>query len=470
MSAAAKRRPRPSEYLYAEQYEQTQESRREMTRRLVLEHGRLDLFAEYVMGGDAPMWFHEDMMSFQGSVDEGLILAFRGARKTNYLTIGRALFEIVCNPNIRILFVSDAAEQAKTFLRGVKSHLQRNEELIATFGDLSVNAPKWSDSEITVNRRTSFAVEATVTTAGTDTVLPGRHFDIIICDDMVTEENSVTMGQRQKVQNYFYKTLLPCLEPDGKLWVIGTRWHEEDFYGHLAKEDYKNATYTLGILDEDDKSIWEDRFPTERMHRIRRGNLSAFELQWMCRSGVSLGGIFSEEHFEYYEQLPADYFKWQGVDLAAGQRAQHDFFAHATIAVDKTTRDVYLVEFRETKLPFPRQVTFIGARFDEHPDTVRVGVESNAYQIVMTQQVKETFPDIPVWPVYTQKDKVARAQQLATVATGKPFKVKRQHHKFIRRMCAFPNGPKDVFDAFDIAVTMGLRGVRKRRAREVGLL
>jgi hypothetical protein len=456
-----------------ERYEQARTARYEMIRELVLEHRRLDVLCEYVLGGDPPMWFHRDMIEFQEAHDEALVLAFRGARKTAYLTIARAIFEILCNPNVRILFASDAADQAKTFLRGVKSHFERNDELRAIFGDFVTGAEKWADGEIIVNRRTAVGMkEGTITCVGQETALLGRHFDIIICDDLVTDENSITDGQREKVKNYYYKTLLPALEPHGKQWVIGTRWNEDDLYGWLEKNDFKAAAYRLPVLDEEtDLSIWEDRFPTERMHRLRRGSLAAFELQWLCRSGVSLGGIFNEEHFRYYEHAPSEVFKWQGVDLAAGQKARNDFFAHVTISREKARPRVFLLDFTETRIPFPKQVLFINDRFRKHPDVVRVGIESNAYQIVLTQQIRESFPDVPVVPRYTLKDKVARAQQLATLAgQNGPFMIHRNHHKFLRRMCSFPHGPKDLFDAFDLAVGMAFGGVRKKREREPGLL
>jgi hypothetical protein len=457
-------------------FERARAARNDMLRQLVIEHRRIDILCEYILrgeNGDHAMWFHQEMLEWQDQHEEGMILAFRGARKTSYLTIARAILEILCDANVRILFTSDAADQAKTFLRGVKSHFEQNEELREVFGDYSSGAPKWADGEIIVNRRTAVGMkEGTITCVGMETALLGRHFDVIIADDLVTDENSLTEGQREKVKNFYYKTLLPALEPKGRQWIIGTRWHEEDLYGWLGKEDFKGQTYRLGILDEEtDHSIWEEVFPTERMHRIRRGSLSAFELQWMCRSGVNFGGIFSEDHFRFYEYLPAEVFKWQGVDLAAGQKSRNDFFAHVSIACCKKTRRVFLLDFVETRLPFPKQVHLINLKFRKHPQTVRIGIEANAYQVVLAQMVQHWFPDVPVVPRWTLKDKVARAQQLATVAgEGGPFFIHRNHTKFLRRMVAFPHGPKDLFDAFDIAVGMALRGVRKRREKEPGLL
>lgn len=472
-------------HVYSKSYSAAKEARRQHIRELVLVHGRIDIFAEFVVdrchedqpGGDAPLWFHQEMMEHQDQHREGMVLAFRGARKSHYCTETRVLFEIIRNPNIRILLAADAAGQSKTLLRGVKSHFEQNEELRATFGDFVVGAAKWADDEIIVNKRTRVGLkEPTVHAIGTETALPSRHYDIIIGDDLVTDDNSQTEGQRLKLQNWFYKTLLPCLEPDGRLWLVGTRWDDEDLYGWLSDGkkggDYADSTFVLGVLDhESDESVWEDQFPTIRMHRIRRGNLAAFELQWMCRAGVSMGGLFTQEHFKYYDKLPNEWFKWQGVDLAVSQKDKNAFFAHTTLAVTKESKDVFLIAYREVRIKFPQQIKFINDRFEEHPDTVRVGIENNAYQQAMVQMVQYLSPHIPVLGVWTNKDKIVRGNQLTTIfGPDKPIYVLKQHGKFVRRMCAFPNGPKDLFDSFDLAVTMGMRGVKRRRRTEVGLI
>jgi phage terminase large subunit-like protein len=446
----------------------------EQIRELVLKHRRFDILAKYVLGYD-PQDFHLEMMQWQEEVDEGLMLGFRGAAKTTYCTITRAIGEILIDPNVRILFASDTQEQAKTFLRGVKQHFEYNEKLKEIFGDYHAGAPRWAEHEITVNRRTDFSIrEATITTAGTDTSLPGRHFDVIIGDDIVSKDNSTTAGQRKKTHDWFYETLMPTLDPRGRMWIIGTVWHEECLYIWLQKEDYREAWLHVPVLDEDDRSIWEDQFPTARMHRIRRGNLGAFEMQFMCRVGGALGGIFTPDHFTYVDGIyPLDaMFIWQGVDLAAGQKQRNDFFAHATVGIHKETKKPWLLDVHEKKLTFPRQLAFIDKQYQEHPRTVRIIIEANAYQIVAAQQLRSDYPDLPVMPKWTIKDKTVRANQLSAIVEVGGIHVRRQHDKFVRHLCAMPNGTHDdQFDAFDLAVRQGLRGARKkRRDDEPGLI
>lgn len=451
--------------------QKTRESKIAILRELVLDDERLDVFCKFILMPPFEMQeFHKEMIEFQSAIQEGMILAWRGAAKTTFLTIARCIYEIIKNPNIRILLVSDAEGQAKTFLRSIKSHFTRNELLKECFGDFYTGAEIWSDSQIIVNKRTAHYGEPTIMCAGIGTTLPSRHFDLIIADDLVTEDNSQTDGQRKKIHSYFYKTLLPTLlSPDGRLYVIGTRWHDEDLYGWLQKEDYAETTMIVSVLDENtDESKWPEAFPTERMHRIRRGNFNAFELQYQCTGGSAGAGIFVTDHFMWYDSLPSNVFKWQGVDLAVGQKNINDFFAHVTLAIHKETKDPYLIEYRKLRLTFPKQPSFVAKRWYAHPDVVRVVCETNAYQLALKQTIVENYPEVPCIGRYTLTDKIARAQQVVQILTERPLRVRRQHHEFIRLMLGFPSkkGSKDLFDAMELALGQGMRGAKKRNREE----
>lgn len=451
-----------------------------LLRELVREQRRFDIFVKHVLHLD-PREHHDELMEWQDSHDEGLCLAWRGAAKTTYLTEARAVFEIIVDPNVRILLASDAQNQSKDFLHAIKSYLT-SEEVMEIFGDFKTGAEKWRDDLIIVSQRTSVGVrEPTVMCTGMDTVLPSRHFDIIIVDDLVTEENSRTEGQRLKTNTYWYKTLHPCLrQRGGRLWVIGTRYHEGDLYGWLAANDFKDATIVMGVLDDKDNSRWEAEFPTPRMNRLRGANLGVFELQYMCVTGKLLGGVFSPDHFVYIDDLTAvptgSCFKWQGADLAIGQKSRHDYFAHVTLYMQRLVRNPYLVEWHLKRLKFPAQVSFCGAQFEKHPDTIRLVLERNAYQDALRQQVLEAYPDIPAVGQWTIKDKLTRADQRALFLTNHPLRVLREHENFVRLLCGFPDrkGSKDAFDALDITIARALRGARKREGgedrEEVGLI
>jgi predicted phage terminase large subunit-like protein len=296
--------------------------RRETVRREILENGRIDLLATHVLGYEAKP-FHLEMMRFQSAAkDTCLALAPRGFGKSIILTIVRTVFEIIRNPNIRILIASNTQLQSEIFLREIKFHLEHNVRVLEYFGCFASD-DKWDNREIIVGPRTSSAKESTVSCVGVGGAVASRHYDLIIADDLVDEENSRTELQREKVKTWYYKTLGPCLEPDGRIFVIGTRYHYLDLYGHLIKNELADKHQIIPAIDTDGKTPWPEKFSLEWLE-IRRQQMGSliFNTQYMNDVSMMRGSIFKEEWFRFYDEQP-DWEKvhnFIGCDPAATKR------------------------------------------------------------------------------------------------------------------------------------------------------
>ena len=196
----------------------------ELVRRKVLFEGRIDILATEVLGYKYED-FHREMSEFQnkGIYEAGnlvrkenrsLIMAPRGGGKSHILTYVQTLYEVLVNPNIRILITSNTQGQSESFLRTLSQHLTDNGTLIKIFGHQKHATLKWDTREINLAGRTRKGRESTIMCIGLGGGVTGLHFDLIIGDDLVDEENARTKHQRDYVFTWFYKTLYPTLEPD----------------------------------------------------------------------------------------------------------------------------------------------------------------------------------------------------------------------------------------------------------------
>ncbi|MHC4660194.1 MAG: hypothetical protein ACYS8W_00770 [Planctomycetota bacterium] len=127
-------------------------------------------------------------------------------------------------------------------------HVERNTIFKRTFGRLA--GAKWTQDEITLRRRRRIAKEAAVTALGVGGPIIGRHYDIILLDDVVDEEAARTENMRERISIWFRKVLMPCLEPGGELHLVGTRYHPLDLYGSLIESAKSIARYPDGQGDE----------------------------------------------------------------------------------------------------------------------------------------------------------------------------------------------------------------------------
>ena len=396
--------------------------RMEMLRRAVRHQGRVDLLASQVLGYTIRP-FHCDLLRFQQNApDTCLQLAPRGFGKSTILTITRTIYEILCDPNVRILIASNTQLQAEVFLREVKFHFENTARLRESFGDY-VSEGKWDTREIVVAPRTSPAKESTVTCVGVGGPVASRHYDVIIADDLVDEENARTEAQREKVRTWWYKTLVPCLEPHGRLYVIGTRYHHLDLYGHLIRGEYAGKHQIVPAIAPDGTTPWPEKFSLEWLERRRRQAGSIiFNAQYQNDTSLMKGHIFREEWFRYYAREP-DWSEMQffiGCDPAATrreallgrQKADTDWWTIVVGArrcvAGQYDPEVYLREVwrgRCTKEEYLDRLRALNERYQP----VRVMIETVAAQEYLAQDAERYMP---VRRLGRTTDKVARAYWL----------------------------------------------------------
>jgi len=170
-----------------------------------------------------------------------LLLSPRTHGKTEIVARVYALSKIVGDRNIRILVVSNTAENAEKRVDQVAGDLE-NEGLVADFGTFRPTKKagergKWRASMIYVSGRTQSSRDATMEGVGASGSITGGHFDIIILDDPVDPDDAQSPTQRQRMHDWFYGTIMELCEPHTRVIIIGTRKHADDLYGRIIKDD-----------------------------------------------------------------------------------------------------------------------------------------------------------------------------------------------------------------------------------------
>lgn len=454
----------------AEELEEIDRAKAEWLRTAILERRRLDLLSEAILGLDLQP-FHRAMQRHVLRNPHSLQLAFRGGGKTTSVTVAYAIWRILLDRNIRILISSKTHKFAKDILKEIKAHLEANELLITVFGE--VKGERWDQTQIEVAGRDRPMKEPTVMTVGAEGQVVGMHYDLILCDDLVDESNARTRHMRDLLQTFFYKTLMPTLEPDGELHVLGTRYHYDDLYGHLeANEMGGGKTQVITALDPRGRSPWPSKYPASYFEELRTklGGV-AFGSQYLCDTEAMRGEVFEYDWMTpcSASDVPSSAKVYIGVDLAISERDSADCFAMVAIAIDG--RNVFVLRHYEGHLTFGQQVKRILAWYDDL-DPVSVGIESVAYQAALAQHLKEIRGDIRVKRIVTKTDKMTRAWKLAQRFEADEVRIVRGQGRLIDHLVAFPGGRyKDLFDALDLAVTAATTRRRRRsRSTEPGLL
>lgn len=192
----------------------------------------------------AKQWLLDRCKEVEASPNGHLDLWARNHYKSTIITFGKSLQDILAshgdNPlpewdrEVTIGIFSATRPLAKGFLRQIKQELETNELLKGLFPDIlwenPKQSPKWSEDDGIIVKRKSNPKEATVEAWGLIDGMPvGKHFFLMVYDDVVTDGNVTTPEMIQKTTEKW--ALSNNLGTSGGLIrYIGTRYHFNDTY------------------------------------------------------------------------------------------------------------------------------------------------------------------------------------------------------------------------------------------------
>jgi predicted phage terminase large subunit-like protein len=431
-------------------------------------------FGEYVFGYQAA----EHHVEMCDAIDEAwesksnvVILEPRGGAKTTWGNTIKIAKMIADNPDIRIGLISNTAKQANDFSRAIRWTFESNTEFRELYGHL-VSTSKWTDVEwLRAGSRWHGSKDVTLYAAGAGGAIISKRFDIIFCDDILDEENCANIEQREKIQNWFFKTLIPCLVPHGVVVILGTRWAEEDLYEVLTTpidrggKGWKLITRKALIEHEDGslESYWPEHWPVDLLlqKKVELGSALFACAYQNDISGLMSGNVFRRESFDYFDTLDPDkhYTIRMGVDLASSERERADFTARVVTAEDEDGNFYVLSVVRDKRETHHAEFIYDG--WAAFPDMGLVICESQQFQSTLIQEVMQDYPRIPIEGKKSDVDKVTRARAVA--AKYEAHRIK--HHRslrdsdFERELLSFPKGHDDMVDALGFSFDLGGGGL-----------
>ncbi len=316
--------------------------------------------------------------------------------------------------------------------------------------------------------------EGGMLTAGAGGSITGKGADILIIDDPVkNSEESNSQLYRNKTWEWYQSTAYTRLEPQGAIILIMTRWHEDDLAGRILKNMENNIHETWEIInlpaiaEENDiigrkpgESLWPKRFGLKDLNNIKYTigsyNWSALYQQRPQPSG---GGLLKRSWINYYEQqeIPPleDLDVYQSWDLAISTKETADYTVCTTVGVSDENK-VYVVDWFRSRIDFPNQVKMV-EKLAKKWNPLTIGIETNAYQKALPQQLKEESM-LPIKEVNRTKDKVTRISSgFIHFENGKVL-LPNKHSElenFINEYLYFPQGKHDdMLDSMELALQL----------------
>ena len=255
--------------------------------------------------------FHKDLVEVSLTERRGLELFPATHGKTTLISMACPIFATCRDPNARISITAKNAAEAGNIAQSIRRELEQNTDLIRAYGPFKPrdDSKPWRNDFFQVDRRTSRAKEHTMAFFGSRSwTALGYRTDWSICDDVVTDKNSATEDQREKLKEWFSEVILTMPEEDNdRITVCGTRFHPDDLYGDLVEmsenEDFADEAFRIDhkdaiVSEADEETLWPERWPWKRLMAQKRlqGTL-AFNKRYRNMPVDPERQVFKEEFF-----------------------------------------------------------------------------------------------------------------------------------------------------------------------------
>jgi hypothetical protein len=223
---------------------------------------------------------HLEMQATYDREDFMIVLAHPESGKTQQFAVGRTLFELGNNPDLRTVFLNNGQDGAKKNLSATKKYLERSTELRAVFPHLRPGG-LWREDAITIERA-SLARDPSIYCLGFHGNILGARIDRAVVDDLLDYENTRSAPARADTSSWFRRTFMTRLTSGAKMVFLTNAWHEEDLAHELGEGGWVTLRYP--VLDEAGNPTWPERWPLHRIRQVRKtqANELEFARMYMC--------------------------------------------------------------------------------------------------------------------------------------------------------------------------------------------
>lgn len=424
----------------------------------------------------------------------------RGHAKTMFNSNTYPIHELVFKKRQFILIISETANLSATLIRYIAEQLKYNEKLREDYGELL--SPSKQLNDIDNNEMFETTTGALVRSGSIGKAIRGarnggQRPDLIICDDLESMDNTNTPEAREKNLHWYNSVIVPIGTPE-KTGIIymGTMVHGSGLLPNiLNRADYDSKIYSA-FLDEPEhlelwqkyeeilldtenperitladkfyrdnkelmdigaETLWQDRFSYAYLikKKVEVGS-RAFASEYLNKPSDPDSQIFNENTIHYFNDRDLDMTEvmhsgkfdvfafW---DIAIGRTKRSDYNAIVTIAKNRRTGVIYVIDAWAAKVPVHKAMEVAIDKIIQFKPRM-FGVESVQAQYEMFRQLQQKVYEMGIYgtkilPIKPTGKKEERIELMEPLFENGFLKIRTSQRLLKEQLEQFPNADHD---------------------------
>jgi len=410
--------------------------------------------------------FHWEMWEDCCSEDQFVAIAApRAHAKSTAITLAYVLTSLLFRENRYTLIVANTEAQSINFLDTIKQLLKHDEDIIREFGVKRMT--KENQTTIIVEMQDGYKFRVDASSAGSAGVRGTKWVnlrpDLIVGDDLENDEMVESETRREKFQEWFFKALIPCLSPTGKVRIVGTILHMGAALQKLIdNNEWRGKIYKAHKSFNDFSSVlWPEQWNAETLRKkqlnyIEQGTPEYYSQEYLNDPVDQHDQYFKQEDFlemeEEHYRSPKLYFG--AVDFAISDKDKNAYTVLVVGGMDSENmlNIVNVMRFRGNAEEIINNILLMQQRYNVEFWKMERGQISMAIQPALINTAMSRNVMLNIKDAVPTKDKRSRASsiQARMKMGGVRFDMKSSWYAgFLEELLHFPRGMfKDQVDAF----------------------
>ena len=258
--------------------------------------------------------------------------AFRGSYKTTSRVVVGTIWNHLIRPDQTVLICRKTDQGAADTVAEIVAHYEGDVMRYIYKHAFGKSHPLSSSSynKFQLSTRKKITKERSVESVGVGGSVTGKHFDVILPDDIVTDRDRYYERERERTIN-FARELRHVVNPGGIIRWNSTLWHRDDAVHTVAPKPRKHEYFPIGTVDI--KGVTPEFIETLKMENPPGLYAANYALQLIedehPEFGKAIQGELSEEEWRKVKIVAAIDPAYDGTDstaLVIGGRFEGKFF------------------------------------------------------------------------------------------------------------------------------------------------